>query len=157
LGLSFDTCFCFFLLLVLFHFKMWLQGILTIIFVIIVLASLKYLIKFTISITTNKIVVKKLFVFIPYLTINHNFDKVFFNEKIPILHFQFGKKIVEIENLEGFEGDCILVKSDNKEYEFGDKNDADIIFKFLINGLDELKVQKIKSDIGYAKKTKIIE
>jgi hypothetical protein len=133
--------------------KMWNQAALTFIIMFIVLFSLRHLLKFSISITADKLVVKKLFISIPYLTINRHFDKVLYNEKVPILYFQFKQDRVEIENFEGFEVDCLLVKADNKEYEFGDKNDAAEIFKFVINGLDDLKVQKINADIGYVGRT----
>jgi len=133
--------------------KMWNQGVLTLILMLIVMASLKNLLKFSISITADLLVIKKLFVFIPYLTITQHFDKVLYNEKVPILFFQFKQDRVEVENFEGFEVDCLLVKSDNKEYEFGDKNDADLIFKYIINGLDELKIQRTNADIGYVGRT----
>ena len=134
-------------------FKMWNQGVLTFILMFIVLLSLKHLLKFSISFTADKLVVKKLFVVIPYLTITQHFDKVLYNERIPILYFQFKQDRVEIEKFEGFEVDCLLVKSGNKEYEFGDKNDADMILKFVIDGLDELKVQKTNTDIGFVGRT----
>jgi len=127
--------------------------VLTIILMFIVLASLRHLLKFSILITTDKLVVKKLFIFIPYKTITRNYDKVLYNDKVPILYFQYKQDRVEIENFEGFEVDCLLVKAENKEYEFGDKIDAEIIFNFVINGLDELKVQKINADIGYVGRT----
>jgi hypothetical protein len=129
--------------------KMWNQAILTFILMFILLGNLKHLLNFSISITADKLVVKKLFICIPYLTINQHFDKVLYNEKIPILYFQFKQDRVEIEKFEGFEVDCLLIEVDNKMYELGDKNDADLIFKFIINGLDELKVQKTNADIGY--------
>jgi hypothetical protein len=134
-------------------FKMWNKSILILILMLILLANLRHLLKFSISITIDKIVVKKQFIFIPYLTIIQNFDKVIYNEKVPILYFQNKHERVEIENFEGFEVDCLLIRADNKEYEFGDKNDADLIFKFLVAGLDELKVEKTIADIGYVGRT----
>jgi hypothetical protein len=119
----------------------------------ILLTNLRHLLKFSISIAIDKIVVKKQFFFIPYLTIIQNFDKVIYNEKVPILYFQNKHEIVEIENFEGFEVDCLIIRADNKEYEFADKNDADLILKFVVRGLDELKVEKTNADIGYVGRT----
>jgi hypothetical protein len=119
----------------------------------ILLANLRHLLKFSISITIDKIVVKKQFIYIPYLTIIHNFDKVIYNEKVPILYFQNKHERVEIENFVGFEVDCLIIRAYNKEYEFGDKNETDLIFKFVVTGLDELKVEKTIADIGYVGRT----
>jgi hypothetical protein len=134
-------------------FKMWHESLLTLILVFTLLASLRHLLKFSILVTIDKIVVKKQFIFIPYLTIIQYYDKVIYNENVPILYFQNKHDRVEIENFEGFEVDCLIVKADNKEYEFGDKNDADLIFKLIVTGLEELKVEKTIADIGYAGRT----
>ncbi len=108
-------------------FKIWNISVLTLVLMFILLTNLRHLLKFSISIAIDKIVVKKQFFFIPYLTIIQNFDKVIYNEKVPILYFQNKHEIVEIENFEGFEVDCLIIRADNKEYEFADKNDADLI------------------------------
>ncbi len=134
-------------------FKMWNKSVLTLILMFILLAILRHFLKFSISFTIDKIVIKKQFIFIPYLTIIQNFDKVIYNENVPILYFQNKHDRVEIENFEGFEVDCLIVKADNKEYKFGDKNDADLILKFVVTGLDELKVEKTIADIGYIGRT----
>jgi hypothetical protein len=77
------------------------------------------------------------------------FNKVLYNEKVPILYFQDQLNRVEVQNFEGFEVDCLLVKAKDKEYEIGNKADALIIFNLIIEGLDKLNVEKIISDIGF--------
>jgi hypothetical protein len=116
---------------------------------IFILGTLKYSIKFTISISKDKFVLTKTFIGIPYLNITQLFNKVLYNEKVPILYFQDQLNRVEVQNFEGFEVDCLLVKAKDKEYEIGNKADALIIFNLIIEGLDKLNVEKIISDIGF--------
>lgn len=120
---------------------------------IVLLTALRQLMTFSITLTSNTFILRKLFCGIPYFTIKQEFDTVLFNEKVPILYFQDKDTKVEVENFEGFEIDCLLIKSQNKEYEIGKKNNADIIFKFIIDGLDKLKVTKVTADIGYVGRT----
>ena len=117
------------------------------------LVVLRHLISFSIIVTSDTFTLKKSFLGIPYLTIKQHFDTVLYSEKVPIFYFQDQHAKIEVENFEGFEVDCLLVKTLDKEYEIGDKDDAALIIKFIMEGLDKLKVPKIMADIGYVGRT----
>ncbi|MGB3546041.1 MAG: hypothetical protein WBA17_03655 [Saprospiraceae bacterium] len=116
------------------------EEIIYIIGIILILFSFKGSIRFKIVLTKNCLKIKKSFLAIPYLNIEWNFDKV---QKINplIVQFKNGNQKLEIENFEGFEIDCLLIIKGKSRYEIGDKEDAQNIFNYLLNGIETLKIK----------------
>lgn len=135
---------------ILYEFKLWTTAVWTFFLMLIAFGSFGYSFRFSILINENFVIIKKTFFGIAYLTINQSFDTILYNDKIDFLSFQNSSNSVSIENHNGFEIDCLLVSKNNKNYEFGDKEDAELIFSLILKGIDELKLRKINSDIGLA-------
>lgn len=113
-----------------------------------ILGVLKYLMWFSIKLTKDKVVIKKRFIGIPYVIITHRFQKVLYNEKVPILLFERDNAKIEVEIFDDFEDDGLLIGKNKKEYIVGKLEDAKIIFQYILDGLEKLSIERINSDIG---------
>jgi|GEM_PF-7011577 len=111
--------------------------------------ALKYLMWFSIKITQDKITIVKRFIGFPYVIIVSRFQKVLYNKEVPILSFENDNGKIGVEIFDGFEYDGLLIEKNKKEYIIGRLEDAKVIFKYILTGLEKLNVDKINSDIGY--------
>ncbi|MGI4885525.1 MAG: hypothetical protein ACRYFR_11255 [Janthinobacterium lividum] len=129
---------------------------------ILTIITAKYTINFSIELTKNSIIIKKTILGISYVKIEIQFDNIFYNNQIHFISFQNQEKKVEVENHEGFKVDYLLISTGSKHQEIkdwgqeiGNKVDADIIFNYILEALDKLRINKIPSDVGYIKRDKI--
>lgn len=116
------------------------EEIIYILGLILVMIFLRSSIRFKIALTKNCLKIKKSFLAIPYLNIEWDFDKVQKTNPL-IIQFKKDNQKLEIENFEGFETDCLLIIKGSSRYEIGDKEDAQNIFNYLLNGIETLKVK----------------
>jgi hypothetical protein len=112
---------------------------------------LRQLVTFSIHLTTNSLTIKKLLSGIAYLHIQTTFEKVLYNPEISNISFLHHTQILSIEDYKGFEVDCLLITYGNKWIEIGDATDSPVIFRHLLAGMDQLKIEKEISDIGAVK------
>ena len=110
---------------------------------IFVMVIFRMVLRFQIRITKDTVTIKKLFLTIPYLRIKWGFEKVQ-EVSSSVIYFEKGAQKLEIENHEGFEVDCLLIVANESHFEFGNKEDAEIIFDHLLKGIQILNLLKAK-------------
>lgn len=129
------------IMLIMAYLKLWNQVLFILGVTILILVFLKYLVKFSMTMTLNSLIIKKTLFGIPYLTLEQHFDNVSINKAKNFLVFQTARNKITIENHVGFEIDCLLISKNNRDYECGDGKNADKVFAEIITGLKELKVE----------------
>lgn len=97
------------------------------------------LLRFKIEVQPGLVSFEKRFAFIPYTRIDFPFSQVKLIHNA-ILEFESEGQAVIFENHEGFEVDTFLVSTQDKNYEVGNKRDAEIIFRELLEGVKLLNL-----------------
>jgi len=118
------------------------ENIIFVVLSILLILGTKVSLRFYLKITLKTILVRKTLFGIPYSRVKKEFETISYLKEPRTLKFEKGSKSICVENFEGFEVDCLLITTDKKEYEIGNKRDAKIIFDYLNKSIEKLEIKK---------------